>query len=133
MPILPLFGVVCLLLNIGVIRLLPSDRWAWSDDRGYINCAKEKYILPSNQHRWMENWKITYDSDSCDKNGWQYAVDFPRFRIYFILQFALCAGTNISRLLIYLFFSTLCLVNLLVLAPYETQINVLNLSLKLHV
>lgn len=58
--------------------LLPSDRWAWSDRTGRINCAKEGYALPSSTFRWIGDWYIVYDSEA-DAEGWQYAFDFPRY------------------------------------------------------
>eukprot|EP00111_Clytia_hemisphaerica_P015840 TCONS_00046790-protein len=58
-------------------RLLPSDRWEWSDVTGQMNCQKDSYVLPTSKCRWTDQWTIEYDPKHFDKNGWQYAVDFP--------------------------------------------------------
>lgn len=58
-------------------RLLPSDRWHWSDESGMYDCSKENYRLPSLSCKWLDDWTIDYN-DHTDNQGWQYAVDFPR-------------------------------------------------------
>jgi len=59
-------------------RLLPSDRWEWSDVTGVMNCSKESYSLPSTTYRWVDDWKISFDPKQTDNEGWEYAFDFPK-------------------------------------------------------
>jgi len=58
-------------------RLLPSDRWAWSNKSGTYQCPRNGYQLPSSQWRWDGDWEYVYKKGKTDDNGWQYAVDFP--------------------------------------------------------
>ncbi|KAK2565445.1 Tectonin beta-propeller repeat-containing protein 1 [Acropora cervicornis] len=60
-------------------RRLPSDRRNWSDENGVYELSREGYILPSSQWQWAdEQWLIDTNPNITDKDGWQYAVDFPR-------------------------------------------------------
>lgn len=74
------------LLSFGFIarhllgRRLPSDRWNWSDESGVYERTREGYVLPSSQWQWAdEQWTVETKPNITDKDGWQYAVDFPRF------------------------------------------------------
>ena len=61
-------------------RRLPSDRWNWSDESGVYERTREGYALPSSQWQWAdEQWTVETRPNITDKDGWQYAVDFPRF------------------------------------------------------
>ena len=61
-------------------RRLPSDRWNWSDESGVYERTREGYSLPSSQWQWSdEPWTVETKPNVTDKDGWQYAVDFPRF------------------------------------------------------
>ena len=60
-------------------RRLPSDRWNWSDETGVYERTREGYCLPSSQWQWAdEQWSVETKPNITDKDGWQYAVDFPR-------------------------------------------------------
>ena len=60
-------------------RRLPSDRWNWSDESGVYERTREGYVLPSSQWQWAdEQWTVETKPNITDKDGWQYAVDFPR-------------------------------------------------------
>lgn len=60
-------------------RRLPSDRCNWSDESGVYERTREGYSLPSSQWQWAdEQWTVETKPNSTDKDGWQYAVDFPR-------------------------------------------------------
>ncbi|XP_048575709.1 tectonin beta-propeller repeat-containing protein 1-like isoform X2 [Nematostella vectensis] len=59
-------------------RRLPSDRWVWSDKSGVYERTKEGYTLPSSQWHWTNQWQVDTRPGITDKEGWQYAVDFPR-------------------------------------------------------
>lgn len=60
-------------------RRLPSDRWNWSDESGVYERTREGYSLPSSQWQWSdEQWTVETKPNVTDKDGWQYAVDFPR-------------------------------------------------------
>ena len=42
--------------------------------------TREGYALPSSQWQWAdEQWTVETKPNITDKDGWQYAVDFPRF------------------------------------------------------
>ena len=42
--------------------------------------TREGYALPSSQWQWAdEQWAVETKPNITDKDGWQYAVDFPRF------------------------------------------------------
>lgn len=57
---------------------LPTDRYHWSDETGKIRRRKEECHLPSPIFEWVSNWQIDYSLEpGVDKDGWQYAVDFP--------------------------------------------------------
>jgi len=50
----------------------------WSDKSGVYEQSKEGYLLPSSQWQWFGQWQVDTRPDVTDKEGWQYAVDFPR-------------------------------------------------------
>ena len=42
--------------------------------------TREGYNLPSSQWQWADDqWTVETKPNKTDKDGWQYAVDFPRF------------------------------------------------------
>lgn len=42
--------------------------------------TREGYTLPSSQWQWADDqWTVETKPNITDKEGWQYAVDFPRF------------------------------------------------------
>ncbi|XP_070186393.1 tectonin beta-propeller repeat-containing protein 1-like [Littorina saxatilis] len=60
-------------------NLLPTDRRAWSDERGDIYLPKENIRLPSAHWDWEGDWFIdeNLQGEICtDTGGWQYAVNF---------------------------------------------------------
>ncbi|KAM8729721.1 tectonin beta-propeller repeat-containing protein 1 [Acanthopagrus schlegelii] len=59
-------------------RGLPTDRYMWSDASGLHECTKTNMKPPSTQWTWVSDWAIDYSvSGGTDKEGWQYAADFP--------------------------------------------------------
>ncbi len=56
----------------------PTDRYNWSDEKGKIRLRKEDFYLPSNLCKWHTDWLIDFSVlGGADKEGWQYAFDFP--------------------------------------------------------
>ncbi|XP_031699967.1 tectonin beta-propeller repeat-containing protein 1 [Anarrhichthys ocellatus] len=59
-------------------RGLPTDRYMWSDASGLHECTKTNMKPPSPQWIWVSDWAIDYSvSGGTDREGWQYAADFP--------------------------------------------------------
>ncbi|XP_019761431.1 tectonin beta-propeller repeat-containing protein isoform X1 [Dendroctonus ponderosae] len=60
-------------------RLLPTDRFHFSNDDGTVDRAIDKIRLPSMAWQWEGDWQIelTLNGQPLDHNGWTYAVDFP--------------------------------------------------------
>ncbi|KAE8284422.1 Tectonin beta-propeller repeat-containing protein 1 [Larimichthys crocea] len=59
-------------------RGLPTDRYMWSDASGLQECSKTNTKPPSPQWTWVSDWAIDYSvSGGTDREGWQYAADFP--------------------------------------------------------
>ncbi|KAG7226428.1 hypothetical protein INR49_013840 [Caranx melampygus] len=59
-------------------RGLPTDRYMWSDASGLHECTKTNTKPPSPQWTWVSDWAIDYSvSGGTDREGWQYAADFP--------------------------------------------------------
>ncbi|XP_038155641.1 tectonin beta-propeller repeat-containing protein 1 [Cyprinodon tularosa] len=59
-------------------RGLPTDRYMWSDASGLHECTKTGTKPPSPHWTWVSDWVIDYSvSGGTDKEGWQYAADFP--------------------------------------------------------
>ncbi|XP_041830326.1 tectonin beta-propeller repeat-containing protein 1 [Melanotaenia boesemani] len=59
-------------------RGLPTDRYMWSDASGLHECTKTSTKPPSPQWTWVSDWAIDYSvSGGTDREGWQYAADFP--------------------------------------------------------
>uniref|UniRef100_A0A3Q4HVR0 Tectonin beta-propeller repeat-containing protein 1 n=1 Tax=Neolamprologus brichardi TaxID=32507 RepID=A0A3Q4HVR0_NEOBR len=59
-------------------RGLPTDRYMWSDASGLHECTKANTKPPSPQWTWVSEWAIDYSvSGGTDREGWQYAADFP--------------------------------------------------------
>ncbi|XP_051989161.1 tectonin beta-propeller repeat-containing protein 1-like [Xyrauchen texanus] len=57
---------------------LPTDRYMWSDSSGLKECTKESTNPPSPQWTWVSDWAVDYSvPGGTDKEGWQYAADFP--------------------------------------------------------
>lgn len=57
---------------------LPTDRYMWSDRSGRYECTKENTRLPSIHWQWIRDWSIDFHTPGgVDKEGWQYAKDFP--------------------------------------------------------
>ncbi|KAI4904006.1 hypothetical protein NFI96_024223, partial [Prochilodus magdalenae] len=57
---------------------LPTDRYMWSDGLGLKECTKENTRPPSPQWTWVSDWVIDFSTPGgTDKEGWQYAADFP--------------------------------------------------------
>uniref|UniRef100_A0A8C7QG11 Tectonin beta-propeller repeat-containing protein 1 n=1 Tax=Oncorhynchus mykiss TaxID=8022 RepID=A0A8C7QG11_ONCMY len=59
-------------------KLLPTDRFPWSDDNGFTECTKSTTHPPSPQWSWVTEWAVDLAfSGGTDREGWQYAADFP--------------------------------------------------------
>ncbi|KAJ9585855.1 hypothetical protein L9F63_020497, partial [Diploptera punctata] len=57
---------------------LPTDRYMWSDVTGKHKRTREKTKLLSMHWQWVTDWSIDYHTPGgVDKEGWQYAMDFP--------------------------------------------------------
>ncbi|XP_062308052.1 tectonin beta-propeller repeat-containing protein 1 isoform X2 [Osmerus eperlanus] len=57
---------------------LPTDRPMWSDESGLKECTKTNTHPPSLQWTWVTEWTIDNGiPGGTDKEGWQYAADFP--------------------------------------------------------
>jgi len=51
----------------------------WSDVTGRHECTKESTKLPSMRWQWVMDWTVDYHTPGgVDREGWQYARDFPR-------------------------------------------------------
>ncbi|XP_030067827.1 tectonin beta-propeller repeat-containing protein 1 isoform X2 [Microcaecilia unicolor] len=60
-------------------RLLPSDRWPWSDVSGLKQQQLDSFQLPSPYWEWESDWYVDENigGEPTEKGGWTYAVDFP--------------------------------------------------------
>ncbi|XP_044750245.1 tectonin beta-propeller repeat-containing protein [Coccinella septempunctata] len=60
-------------------KLLPTDRFRFSNADGTTDRSMDKIRLPSMAWQWEGDWKIelTLDGQPLDHNGWTYAMDFP--------------------------------------------------------
>ncbi|RVE59393.1 hypothetical protein OJAV_G00188080 [Oryzias javanicus] len=59
-------------------RGLPTDRYMWSNASGLQECTKTSTRPPSPQWTWVSDWAVDYSvSGGTDREGWQYAADFP--------------------------------------------------------
>uniref|UniRef100_A0A8C4ZZN1 Tectonin beta-propeller repeat-containing protein 1 n=1 Tax=Gadus morhua TaxID=8049 RepID=A0A8C4ZZN1_GADMO len=59
-------------------RGLPTDRYMWSDASGLHECTKTHTTTPSPHWTWVSDWAVDYGvSEGTDREGWQYAADFP--------------------------------------------------------
>uniref|UniRef100_H3D323 Tectonin beta-propeller repeat-containing protein 1 n=1 Tax=Tetraodon nigroviridis TaxID=99883 RepID=H3D323_TETNG len=57
---------------------LPTDRPMWSDESGLQECTKGSTHPPSPQWSWVSEWAVDFGvPGGTDKEGWQYAADFP--------------------------------------------------------
>uniref|UniRef100_A0A8C9ZRM2 Tectonin beta-propeller repeat-containing protein 1 n=1 Tax=Sander lucioperca TaxID=283035 RepID=A0A8C9ZRM2_SANLU len=57
---------------------LPTDRPMWSDESGLKECTKGNTHPPSPEWSWVSEWAVDYNvPGGTDKEGWQYAADFP--------------------------------------------------------
>uniref|UniRef100_A0A8C3AT37 Tectonin beta-propeller repeat-containing protein 1 n=1 Tax=Cyclopterus lumpus TaxID=8103 RepID=A0A8C3AT37_CYCLU len=57
---------------------LPTDRPMWSDESGLKECSKGNTHPPSPQWSWVSEWAVDANvPGGTDKEGWQYAADFP--------------------------------------------------------
>ncbi|KAL1491140.1 hypothetical protein ABEB36_011782 [Hypothenemus hampei] len=57
---------------------LPTDRPMWSDATGRQKRAKDQVKLLSSRWQWISDWMVDFHvPGGVDKEGWQYAVDFP--------------------------------------------------------
>jgi len=57
---------------------LPTDRPMWSDKTGHHAASKESVRLPSGGWVWLGDWVVDHHTPGgTDKDGWQYAKDFP--------------------------------------------------------
>ncbi|XP_076270197.1 tectonin beta-propeller repeat-containing peroxin 23 isoform X2 [Rhynchophorus ferrugineus] len=60
-------------------RLLPTDRFHFSNADGSVDRSIDKIRLPSMAWQWEGDWQLelSLDGQPLDHNGWTYAVDFP--------------------------------------------------------
>ncbi|XP_061088171.1 tectonin beta-propeller repeat-containing protein 1 [Conger conger] len=60
-------------------RLLPSDRWQWSDMTGLKQQTFDSFHLPSENWEWEADWYVdeNFGGEPTEKGGWTYAIDFP--------------------------------------------------------
>ncbi|XP_055626940.1 tectonin beta-propeller repeat-containing protein [Toxorhynchites rutilus septentrionalis] len=60
-------------------RLLPTDRYHFSNADGTVDRNIDKIRLPSMAWQWDGEWQLdlTLDGQPLDHDGWTYAVDFP--------------------------------------------------------
>ncbi|XP_016064281.1 PREDICTED: tectonin beta-propeller repeat-containing protein 1 [Miniopterus natalensis] len=61
-------------------KLLPSDRWPWSDVTGLQHRPLEEVaMLPSPHWEWESDWYVdeNFGGEPTEKGGWTYAMDFP--------------------------------------------------------
>ncbi|KAJ8413693.1 hypothetical protein AAFF_G00082000 [Aldrovandia affinis] len=60
-------------------RLLPSDRWQWSDMTGLKHQPFDSFQLPSENWEWEADWYVdeNFGGEPTEKAGWSYAIDFP--------------------------------------------------------
>ncbi|KAM6896895.1 tectonin beta-propeller repeat-containing protein 1 [Xenentodon cancila] len=60
-------------------RLLPSDRWQWSDVTGLQHQHLDSFQLPSSSWEWEGDWYVdeNCEGEPTEKGGWTYAIDFP--------------------------------------------------------
>uniref|UniRef100_A0A1B0DFD2 Uncharacterized protein n=1 Tax=Phlebotomus papatasi TaxID=29031 RepID=A0A1B0DFD2_PHLPP len=57
---------------------LPTDRHMWSDATGRHKRSKEHTKLLSMHWQWISDWLVDFSTPGgVDREGWQYAVDFP--------------------------------------------------------
>lgn len=57
---------------------LPTDRHLWSDVTGRHKRSKEYTKLLSMHWQWISDWVVDFHTPGgVDRDGWQYAVDFP--------------------------------------------------------
>lgn len=57
---------------------LPTDRHLWSDITGKHKRSKEYSKLLSVHWQFVSDWLVDFNvPGGCDREGWQYAVDFP--------------------------------------------------------
>ncbi|KAG7255313.1 hypothetical protein CRUP_001186, partial [Coryphaenoides rupestris] len=62
-------------------RLLPSDRWQWSDVTGLEPHPLNDFLLPSTAWEWEGDWSLdhNFEAEPTEKGGWTYAMDFPAY------------------------------------------------------
>ncbi|XP_025281995.3 tectonin beta-propeller repeat-containing protein 1 isoform X1 [Canis lupus dingo] len=60
-------------------KLLPSDRWQWSDVSGLQQRPLDGVALPSPHWEWESDWYVdeNFGGEPTEKGGWTYAIDFP--------------------------------------------------------
>ncbi|GLD57592.1 tectonin beta-propeller repeat-containing protein 1-like protein [Lates japonicus] len=60
-------------------RLLPSDRWQWSDVTGLQHQPLDSFRLPSDSWEWEADWYVdeNFEGEPTEKGGWTYVIDFP--------------------------------------------------------
>ncbi|XP_054574213.1 tectonin beta-propeller repeat-containing protein 1 isoform X1 [Eptesicus fuscus] len=60
-------------------KLLPSDRWPWSDVSGLQHRPLDGVALPSPHWEWESDWYVdeNFGGEPTEKGGWTYAMDFP--------------------------------------------------------
>ena len=57
-------------------RLLPTDRYPWSNENGTIAIERDGLSHPPHC-TWCGDWEAVVEPAATDAEGWQYAGDFP--------------------------------------------------------
>ena len=56
-------------------RMLPTDRWVWSDRQGKAQLRRDQVPAPRHGGLFVADWEV-FVCESTDAEGWQYAIDF---------------------------------------------------------
>ena len=57
-------------------KLLPTDRGNWVSRDMQRRFHGREELTPQAGWAWIDDWHIDNKFEPCDKDGWQYAVDF---------------------------------------------------------
>ncbi|KAJ1364635.1 hypothetical protein KIN20_024765 [Parelaphostrongylus tenuis] len=58
-------------------RTLPTDRASFTNENGWRKSEElDGFKLKSDGWRWEEPWMVDLDARKCDKEGWEYAINF---------------------------------------------------------
>lgn len=55
---------------------------------GVLERRKDGYPLPNSTWQWADEWKVDFNTEEgTDKEGWMYALDFPRYFVFINIFF----------------------------------------------